>query len=273
MMDELGMTGMDQELEIYTRGSLSKIEQAKIGELIRQLNSEILDRTEQLEVTRRELEALSYSISHDLRAPLRHIKGFTEILRQEIGDSIPDEAKMYLDKITSSAEKMDTLIVDLLAFTRTVDRKFSKTEFNCRAAVDDAILLLQQVISGRIIEWYIGELPEVRANFKLLCQVWTHLIENALKYTRKKEKAIIEIGSTMEKKEVIFFIKDNGVGFDMKFSGKLFGVFQRMHTQEQFEGSGIGLANVRKIISGHGGRTWAEGEVDKGAKFYFSIPA
>ncbi len=236
------------------------------------LEKRVTERTEQMEAVNRELEAFSYSVSHDLRAPLRHINGFAEILIRQYSDELSDDARKHLDTIIASAHKMGILIDDLLSFSRTGRAELNKTSLSMEKVVMDALTQFAQTINDRQIDLKISGLPEVNGDYNLLRLVWINLLDNAVKYTSTNKKAEISIGYKSKNNENVFLIKDNGVGFDMKYAGKLFGVFQRLHPTSQFEGTGIGLANVRRIIGRHGGNTWAEAEPDKGATFYFSLP-
>ena len=236
------------------------------------LERRVEERTGQLEAANRELEAFSYTVSHDLRAPLRHINGFVEILKEHQGTKLDEKGRRYMDTILKSAKKMESLIDDLLHFSRAAKTEMRIGRVKLDPLVAEAIRELQPDLAGREIAWTIAPLPEVEGDASLLKQVWINLIANAVKYTRNRPQARIEIGMTEEGEERRFFVRDNGAGFDPKYAGKLFGVFQRLHRAEEFEGTGIGLANVRRIVHRHGGRTWAEGEVDRGAVFYFSLP-
>jgi PAS domain S-box-containing protein len=246
--------------------------QEKIRKLYEELEQRILDRTFQLEASNKELEAFSYSVSHDLRAPLRHISGYVEMLNRHFHDSLPGKGKHYLDTITDSAHQMGVLIDDLLQFSRTGRQEMQQHDLDMNAVLQEALKINQQELSGRSIEWFHADLPHVYGDRSLLRLVWINLLSNAVKFTRGKKKARIETGFREENKEYLFFVRDNGAGFDMQYAQKLFGVFQRLHSSEEFEGTGIGLANVRRIILKHGGRTWAESELDKGATFYFTLP-
>ena len=255
----------------------SQIEARKLAEKeILKLNSEleqrILDRTAQLKIVNLELEAFSHSVSHDLRAPLRHINGFAEILKEEYYDQLPEKAKNYLDTISDSAKKMNILIDDLIKLSRTNRIELKKSMLKMNQVLDDALSEVQPLLENRKVDINISTLPEVIGDYNLLRLVWVNLLDNAIKYTRPRKKAVIKIDYNEEKEEFIFCIHDNGVGFDMNYAQKLFGAFQRLHSTDEFEGTGIGLSNVRRIISRHSGRTWAEAELDKGASFYFSLP-
>ena len=235
-------------------------------------NRELLERTAQLEAANKELESFSYSVSHDLRAPLRHITGFA-VLLQKKASSILDETNLqYLNTISESAKQMGNLIDDLLAFSRIGRSELKRGRVNLEYLVKEILKTLQEETKERDIAWKVGELPEVYCDHSMLRLVFVNLFSNAVKFTRPRAKAEIEVGCIPEKDEFIFFIRDNGVGFDPKYKDKLFGVFQRLHHQDEFEGTGIGLANVRRFIHRHGGRTWADGNVGIGATFYFSLP-
>jgi PAS domain S-box-containing protein len=229
-------------------------------------------RAAELIIANKELEAFSYSVSHDLRAPLRHINGYVDLLLSRFYDSLPDKARHYLDNIADSSRQMGTLIDDLLQFSRIGRQEKRLVEFDMNTLVHEVLVSIKQDNQERNIEWCIATLPSVYGDKAMFHLVWTNLLSNAVKFTRTREKTIIEINVLDENDVFIFSVHDNGVGFDMQYAQKLFGVFQRLHPIDEFEGTGIGLANVHHIVLRHGGRTWAVGEPDKGATFYFSLP-
>lgn len=243
-------------------------------ERIQWLNADLEVRALQLESANRELESFSYSVSHDLRAPLRHIDGFASLLTKRAADALDAEGRRYVATISKAAKQMGTLIDDLLAFSRIGRVPLRLEPVNHDQLVADVIADGRYESAAPALAWEIGPLPRVRADAAMLRQVWANLIENAVKYSAKAAAPRITIGGTenVAAGEAVFFVRDNGVGFDMAYADKLFGVFQRLHAPADFEGTGIGLANVRRIVSRHGGRTWAEGRVDEGAVFYFSLP-
>ena len=245
-------------------------------EQIRQLNAEleqrVRDRTDQLETANKELEAFSYSVSHDLRAPLRHLTGFVELLNKRAPAAFDDKSQHYLTVISEAAQQMGKLIDDLLSFSRMGRAEMMQTRVNMDNLFEEAIKLVQQDAKGREIVWSVGPLPEVSGDPAMLRLVLVNLLANALKFTRARPQAEIEIGHVAAAQEEIFYVKDNGAGFDMKYVDKLFGLFQRLHRVDEFEGTGLGLANIRRIIHRHGGRTWAEGAIEQGATFYFALP-
>jgi signal transduction histidine kinase/CHASE3 domain sensor protein len=235
------------------------------------LEQKVEQRTAQLETANKELEAFTYSVSHDLRAPLRHISGFSRILIEEFAASVPAEASRYLERIADGARKMGVLLDELLALAGVGRHSLSAESADLNLLVDEVVSMLAPETEGRLVEWQIADLVSVNCDVALLRQVFQNLIANALKFTRPRATAVIEIGCMENQGQSTFFVRDNGVGFDMKYADKLFGVFQRLHKLEDFEGTGIGLATVRRIIQKHAGRTWAEAELGKGATFYFTI--
>ena len=254
----------------------AEAEQALLG-----LNSELKRRTAQysdtLKETAREFEMLSRSMSQDLRAPARHIGGFLELLRAKAGPALDAEGQRYLDIISGAVQRLDGLITDLVAFSTTGQRELHKIPCNMGMLVYQAVLDRKHLLSeeGREIAWDVGALPDCRADLGFMREVWGHLIGNAVKFTQGTPNARITIGSDKDPArpdDHIYFIRDNGAGFDPNYSGKLFGLFQRLHNETEFPGSGIGLATVRRILHRHRGRVWAEGAPGQGATFWFSLP-
>lgn len=225
----------------------------------------------QLEAANKELEAFSYSVSHDLRAPLRAMDGFSRAVLEDYGPQLPDEGKRYLQIIRNSAQRMGHLIDDLLTFSRLSRVPLSKRTIDTAELVQSALDELSGQRDGRQIDLRIGSLPECEGDPALLKQVWINLLSNAIKYTRKKEAAVIEIGCQQDDRGILYFVRDNGTGFDMRYAHKLFGVFQRLHRAEDYDGTGVGLAIVQRVVHRHGGRVWAESTLNQGATFYFTL--
>jgi PAS domain S-box-containing protein len=240
---------------------------------IESLNQELAKRSIELESINKELEAFAYSVSHDLRAPLRHMAGYSELLQKKASSSLDQKSNHYMAMILESAHRMGTLIDDLLAFSRIGRAETQKTPVSLAQLAREALTEVRQDTEGRKIVWNIGALPDFYGDRSMLRLVLVNLISNAIKFTRTRSPAEIEIGYFEgTENDLVVFVRDNGAGFDMKYVNKLFGVFQRLHQSDEFEGTGIGLATVQRIIHRHGGKVWAEGAVDGGATFYFSAP-
>ena len=251
--------------------SQRKADEQKIRELNEDLEERVAQRTEELETSNLELEAFTYSVSHDLRAPLRHIGGFSRILLEDFGPKMEPEALSHLHRIEDGTRRMGLLVDELLNLARVGRHALKQEATQLNSIIEDVISLLQPEVNGRVVEWKIEQLPSAMCDPVLVKQVFQNLLANALKFTRPRERAVIEIGHRQENEQILFFIRDNGVGFSMKYQDKLFGVFQRLHRAEDFEGTGIGLATVKRIVHKHGGRVWANSELDKGATFYFTL--
>ncbi|MEI8283601.1 MAG: ATP-binding protein [bacterium] len=250
-----------------------KHEEESVRRLTETLEQRVAARTSELEAANRELEAFTYSVSHDLRAPLRHIMGFIEILEKEAGSKISEIHCHHLTTIAGAARRMGELIDDLLTFSRIGRSEMQKTSINLRDLLMEALNDIKEETKDRLISWKIGSLPEVLVDRSLMRQALVNLLSNAIKFTSTRTHAHIEVGCESDHPdEHLIFIKDDGVGFDPRYTKKLFGVFERLHNGKEFEGTGIGLANVHRIINRHGGRIWAVGEVDAGATFHFTIP-
>lgn len=245
--------------------------ESEIIKLNEDLEERVKIRTEQLAAVNKELEAFAYSVSHDLRAPLRHIDGFLDLLKKKIQGNIDSQSERYMSIVLASSKKMGQLIDDLLAFSRTSRADIHFAEVDMNKIINDIISESEDFYENRTILWEVNALPKIKGDASMLRIVWANLINNAIKFSSSREKSEIKIDFFDAENEIIFYIRDNGVGFDSKYMDKLFGVFQRLHKQEEFEGTGIGLATVKRIITRHGGRIWADGEINKGAVFYFSI--
>lgn len=249
------------------------VERRRAEEEVKRLNEDLRRRADLLQQANQELEAFSSSVSHDLHGPICHIVGFASLFEFE-GGAMDDKARGYLNKIKTAARGMAILIDELLRFSRYAHTELHKEPADLNMLVDSILEEMEPVLRNRQIVWKRTPLPCVACDATLLKQVFANLISNALKYTRPREVPEIEVGSLdPEANEFIFLVRDNGVGFDPKDADQLFGVFKRLHTSEDFEGTGIGLANVRRIVSRHGGRTWAESRPGEGASFYFTLPA
>jgi K+-sensing histidine kinase KdpD len=257
-----------------TRDNLQvEVEQRKRREdEIRKLNNELAKRARDLETSNNELESFAYSVSHDLRAPLRHVVGYSELLQKQASSSLDEKSRRFMQTILESAKRMGNLIDDLLAFSRIGRAETKNTLVSLDHLVKDVVAEIGQDTTGRDIGWKIDPLPVCYGDRSMLRLVIFNLLSNAVKFTRMRAQAEIEIGCVDREDEVEVFVRDNGAGFDMQYVDKLFGVFQRLHLPEEFEGTGIGLATVRRIIHRHGGEVRAEGAVDQGATLYFSLP-
>jgi PAS domain S-box-containing protein len=262
----IGSFGMIMDMTVR------KDAEQELRELNEKLDQRVMQRTAELEAAIHELETFSYSVSHDLKTPLRHIKGFTGLLLEDKFIGLSGENLAYLKSISRSATEMEHLIDALLSFSRLNQADMRKIVINTSGMVGKVIRFFEPELQNRNIEFIVGKLSDIHGDENLIRQVWTNLISNAIKYSGKREKAVVEIGSTSTDKDTTFFVRDNGVGFNMKYAGKLFGVFHRLHKTEDFEGVGIGLANVRRIVNRHGGHCSIEAEPDKGATFYFTLP-
>jgi light-regulated signal transduction histidine kinase (bacteriophytochrome) len=243
----------------------------EIRRLSAELEERVRQRTEQVEAINKELEAFTYSVSHDLRAPLRGMSGFARVLEEDYGDRLDDDGRRYLEIIKSNAAQMGRLIDDLLSLSRLGRQPLKATTIALDELAQEAFREASADDKHRNIELAIDAVPECRGDASLLRQVLINLLSNAVKFTRRTSPAQIQVGSTSQNGEVVYFVRDNGAGFDMRYAKKLFGVFQRLHGPEEFAGTGVGLAIVKRIVERHGGRIWAEGEPGKGATFYFTL--
>jgi PAS domain S-box-containing protein len=273
---EVAVTELPSEGPRLFTGFISDITERKRGEedlkrFNQDLEQRVTKRTEQLEAANRELEAFSYSVSHDLRAPLRHINGFVEIL-QSTSETLSEDDRELLKTIADSAKHMGKLIDDLLSFSRMGRAELRFVPVKLDGTVQEALNELRSELQHRKVEMHVGPLPTVQGDPVMLRQVFINLLSNALKYSRDRHPAIIKVSAEETETEYVISISDNGVGFDPEYAHKLFGVFQRLHSPQEFEGTGIGLAIVRRVIARHDGRVWAEGEVNRGATFYIALP-
>jgi two-component system sensor kinase len=273
--ERIGAGNLTQRIEVKTGDELERLadEFNRMAVVLSEKEAKLHHHTAQLEASNKELEAFSYSVSHDLRAPLRAIDGFSRVLLEDYIDKLDDEGKRYLNIIGSNTKKMGQLIDDLLLFSRLGRQEIRRSDINMEKLVKTVFEELKLAVPERKLQFTINALIPAQGDQAMIRQVFVNLLSNAVKFTRPKETAVIEVDGRSEGDENIYAIRDNGVGFDMKYVNKLFGVFQRLHSSEEFEGTGVGLAIVQRIIHRHGGRVWGEGKVGEGATFYFSLPA
>jgi len=261
--DITGRNRSEQELSLHRQ---------HLEELVEQRTAEIQSANNRLESAYKELETFAYSVSHDLRTPLRAVDGFSRILAEEYGVHLDAEGQRIVGVIRDGTRKMAQLIDDILAFSRASRQEIAPTVIDMDKLVSAVLADLTPALAGCTTKVEVKALPDSLGDAPMIQVLWTNLLDNAIKFTWSNPAGVIEIGAVTSEKEIVYYIRDNGVGFDMQYAGKLFGVFQRLHCQHEFPGTGIGLAIVQRIVARHGGRVWAEGQVDQGATFYFTLP-
>ncbi len=258
-------------LNILEDIDVEKNKVAEVNQELETVNKELERRSGELEVMNKELEAFTYSVSHDLRAPLRHVDGFSRLLLEEHGEQLDPEGKRLLERVRQGTQHMGALVDDLLNLSRVSRREVNPLVTDLNTILEEVLMELKPTCQDRQVEFRAGRLPFAQCDPGLIRQVFANLLSNAAKFTRPRERAVIEVGQTLQDGHDVMYVRDNGVGFSMKYADKLFGVFQRLHRAEDFEGTGVGLATVQRIIQKHGGRVWVEAEIDKGATFYFTL--
>jgi PAS domain S-box-containing protein len=269
---EISLSPLESKDATFVTAAVRDItERRRTEEKIQALNAELRSKLSELATTNQELEAFSYSVSHDLRAPLRQVDGFSKILMEEAGDQLKPDQRDCLVQIRDGTRHMGQLVDALLNFSRLGRQALRVEPVNLDVLVLDLIASFRAETAEREIDWKVGALPDIEGDRALIRQAYWNLLANALKFTRTKDHACIEVGLRLDGSQVQLFVKDNGVGFDMKYADKLFGVFQRLHLQDEFEGTGVGLATVQRIVLKHGGKVWVEAEPGRGAAFYFTL--